>query len=88
MKIKDGFILRCVAGNNVAVAIGEQTKEFNGIIKLNESGNLLWSKLVIGADEKELVEAVLSEYEVDQETAEKDVKQFVEVLRDAGAIED
>lgn len=88
MKIKNGFISRCVAGNNVVVAVGERTKEFSGIIKLNESGTLLWDKLSLGSCEEELVEQLLNDYDVTREKAEKDVKRFIEVLRDAGAIED
>ena len=88
MKIKSGFILRTVAGNNVVVAIGEQSKNFNGVIKLNESGLVLWNKLSAGADKAELVSALLDEYDITADIAEKDVDRFVGVLRDAGAIED
>ena len=88
MKIKSGFILRTVAGNNVVVAIGEQSKNFNGVIKLNESGLVLWKKLSAGADKAELVSALLDEYDITADIAETDVDRFVGVLRDAGAIED
>ena len=88
MKIKSGFILRTVAGNNVVVAIGEQSKSFNGVIKLNESGLVLWNKLASGADKATLVSALLDEYDITAEIAENDVDKFVGVLRDAGAIED
>jgi hypothetical protein len=88
MKIKNGFISRTVAGNNVVVAVGEQSKSFNGIIKLNESGLILWNKLVAGADKPDLVSALLEEYDISAEVAEGDVDRFVGVLRDAGAIED
>ena len=88
MKIKNGFISRNVAGSNVVVATGEQSKSFNGIIKLNESGLILWNKLLEGADREQLVGAILEEYDIDRATAEKDVDKFVGVLRDAGAIED
>ena len=88
MKIKSGFILRTVAGNNVVVAIGEQSKSFNGVIKLNESGLVLWNKLSAGADKAELVSALLDEYDITADIAENDVDKFVGVLRDAGAIED
>ena len=88
MKIKNGFISRKVAGNNVVVATGEQSKHFNGIIKLNESGLILWNKLLAGADKEALVTALLDEYDISQDLAEADVDKFVEDLRDAGAIED
>ena len=88
MKIKNGFISRQVAGSNIVAATGEQSKSFNGIIKLNDSGKLLWDKLFEGADRAELVAALLGEYDIDTATAEADVDKFVGVLRDAGAIED
>ena len=88
MKIKKGFICRQVAGNNVVVATGAQSKNFNGVIKLNESGLVLWNKLTVGADKAELVDALLAEYDIDRAVAEADAEKFVGVLRDAGAIED
>ena len=88
MKIKNGFISRTGAGNNVVVATGEQSRNFNGIIKLNESGLILWNKLVAGADKAELVSALLDEYDITGDVAEKDVDKFIGELRDAGAIED
>ena len=88
MKIKKGFISRQVAGNNVVVATGELSKSFNGVIKLNESGLILWNKLVASADREQLVDVLLEEYDIDRAIAEADVDKFVGVLRDAGAIED
>ena len=88
MKIKNGFISRQVAGSNIVVATGEQSKKFNGVIKLNESGLVLWNKLASGADKAALVSALLDEYDITAEIAENDVDKFVGALRDAGAIED
>ena len=88
MKIKNGFISRQVAGNWVVVATGDQSKSFNGVIKLNDSGKLLWDKLVDGAEREQLVEILLGEYEIDRATAENDVDKFLGVLYDAGATED
>lgn len=88
MKIKNRFISRQVAGNNVVVATGAQSKLFNGVIKLNESGLILWNKLVDGADREVLVKAILDEYDIDEPTAKADVEKFLGVLNDAGAIED
>lgn len=87
MKIKNGFISRNVAGNNVVVAVGEQSRNFNGIIKLNETGMFLWKKLVSGIERDDLVDALLDEYDIDRTTAENDIDSFIEVLKNAGAIE-
>ena len=86
MKIKDGFILREVADSYIVVAVGEAVKSFNGVINLNETGALLWKTLQNGAEEKDLVEALLNEYEVEKELAETDVKLFITKLTEAGLI--
>lgn len=83
MKIKDGFILREVAGSFIVVAVGEAVKEFNGIINLNETGAVLWKTLEKGATKEQLVKALLAEYDVDEATAEKDVSAFIEKLQEA-----
>lgn len=86
MKIKEGFVLREVAGNFIVVAIGDSVKQFNGVINLNETGAFLWKALEKGATEEQLVDTLLAEYEVEKEIAEKDVQAFVEKLTQAKLI--
>lgn len=86
MKIKDGFILREVAGNYIVVAVGSAVKQFNGVISLNETGAFLWKKLEEGCEEKDLLSALLDEYEVESAVAEADVKAFLEKLNGASLL--
>ena len=86
MKIKEGFVLREVSGNFIVVAVGEGIKTFNGMIQLNETSAFLWKMLEKGAEENQLVDAMLNEYAVSREIAEKDVKEFIESLREANLI--
>ena len=86
MKIKEGLILREVAGNYIVVAVGDMVKEFNGVINLNETGAFLWKNLVDGKDEQGLVDALLGEYDVDKAIAEEDVKKFINKLTEAGLV--
>lgn len=86
MKIKDGFILREVAGNYIVVAVGSAVKQFNGVITLNETGAFLWKKLEEGCEEKDLLSALLDEYEVESAVAEADVKAFLEKLNGANLL--
>lgn len=86
MKIKEGFILREVAGSYIVVAVGDAVKSFNGVINLNESSAFLWKILEKGADEQQLISALLSEYDVSKEVAEKDVKAFISKLMEGGLI--
>lgn len=81
MKIKEGFILRTVAGETVALPTGGVTN-LDMMITLNGTGRFLWEKLAVGAEKEELVEALLGEYDVDRERAEKSVDAFVLRLKE------
>lgn len=87
MRIKEGYMLREAAGETVVVPFGEEALNFQGIISLNETGALLWKELEQGCEKKELVQALLDEYEVDAETAEKDVNEFLKLAGDARLID-
>ena len=83
MKIKDGYMLREVAGNSVVVAIGKATLDFNGLITLNSSGAFLWKMLEKGISEEKLLTAMLDEYEIDKATAKTDIAEFIDKLKGA-----
>ena len=87
MKIKNGFVLRELAGEYVVVALGEASKIFNGIIKLNDSGRSIWELLSEGCEREEAIEAMMREYDVDRATIEADFDRFVEVLKGANILE-
>ena len=87
MKIKDGFVLHCVANAWVVLPYGSATIDFNSIIKLNESGVLLWKALEKDCDSDTLVKMLLNEYEIDNKTACSDVNAFIEELIEVGCIE-
>ena len=86
MKIKEGFILREIAGSFIVVAVGEAVKSFNGVINLNPTGALLWKKLSEGGDEQSLLKALLDEYDVEEEVAKKDIELFIDRLKKANLI--
>lgn len=83
MKIKDGYILREVAGNNIVIAVGDEALNFNGIITINNAGTFLWKKLIDGATKEELLDAMLKEYDIDEKTAENDINEFINRLKQA-----
>lgn len=87
MKIKQGFILSEIAGNYHVVAVGNAVKEFKGIINLNKTGAFLFEKLIKGATEEELISALITEYEVDEQTARNDVLKFTKGLTEANLVE-
>lgn len=82
MKIKEGYVLREVAGSVVVVPAGERSKEFNGMINLNESGKVLWKRAESEFDAEALVETLLSVYDVSREQAANDVERFINILKE------
>lgn len=88
MKIRKGFVLREVAGRQVVIATGDAAKNFNGIIKLNESAVMLWKLIEKGADEETLAQKIIETYEVDEATAYNDVSMFVTKLKGAGIVDE
>ena len=80
MKIEKEFILREIAGDYIIVPVGKTALEFNGMITVNETGAFLWKKLYAGTTKEELLRALLEEYEVSEEEAEKDIEAFLEAL--------
>lgn len=85
-KLKSGFVLRKIGDQNMAVPVGPQTSHIHGMIVLSESGELLWKALVDGAEEADLVDLLIENYEVDEATALADVKDFVKGLEEQGAL--
>lgn len=85
MKLKDGFVLRQVAGEYVAITSGDEV-DLNKMITLNETGAFLWERLAEETTQEALAEALLAEYEVDRDTACKCVEDFVSKLEEYGCI--
>lgn len=86
MKIKNGFVLRQVAGQAVVLPGGDDL-DLNMMITLNDTGAFLWARMQQETDEDALVAALLGEYDVDNETARRAVAAFVEKLNANGFLE-
>ncbi len=87
MKIKDGYILDTIGDQKIAISLEQSNDKFSGMIKLNSVGAFLWEKLADGIEEEALVKAVTDQYEIDAQTAKKDVKAFLEKLDQNGILE-
>ena len=79
MKLKKGFVLRQVCGENVVVGEGLDAINFGKLLSLNETAAWLWSQAQEMGDftVEALVKRLCEEYEVDNEQAMADVKAIV-----------
>ena len=86
MKLKQGFILREVAGQTVAVATGTELN-LHGMITLNETAKTLWLALQTKTDLDGLTRALLAEYKIDEAKARADAQKFVDKLKGLNFLE-
>ena len=88
MKTKKGFVLRNVCGENIIVAEGKENIDFTKIISMNETAAYLW-KNVEGKDfdPDTLKNLLMKEYEVEETTADADVKTIAKQWIEAGIAE-
>jgi hypothetical protein len=89
MKIKKGYILRTVCGENVIVGEGLDAINFGRMLSLNETAAFLWKKAMEYGDftADSLTAALCQEYEVDRSQALNDVKETLENWIKLGVIE-
>ncbi len=82
MKLKYTFVVREIAGNPVAVAVGKDNVKFHGMVKMNHHGAFIFRLLQEGdCTEQSLVDYVTEHYAIPKEMAQPLVKAFVDQLR-------
>ena len=87
MKIDEGFVLKDIAGQHVAVPFGDKSVDFNGIISLNETAKFLWERCKEETSKEVLIDALISEYQIAQDVAENAVNVFEKQMKEAGCLE-
>ena len=89
MKVKNGFNLREVCGENIIVAEGDENIDFSNIISMNESSAYLWQEMqkLDNFTIDTLTQLLCEQYEIDEETAKKDVTTLATQWAAAGIIE-
>ena len=86
MKIMEGFCLRQVLGERIAVPTGPVAAKLSGIAAMNETGEFLFQLLQTEQTEESLLAALLAEYDVSEEIARADLKELLEVFRHYGLL--
>ncbi|MBO6028600.1 MAG: PqqD family protein [Bacteroidales bacterium] len=88
MIIKEGFVLRTICGQNVVSGEGTSQVNFSKLVSLNDTAAYLF-KAVQGREftAETLADLLLSEYEVDRETALKDAENLCAQWKEIGIAE-
>ena len=86
MKVKNGFILRKVGRQYVVAATGEASKNFNGMIRLNDEAAFAFGLLQGGTTEDALIAALVEKYGGEETEVRTDVANFLAKLKEADAL--
>lgn len=84
MRMKDGFVLREIAGDTIVIATGEAGEEFYGMVRLNTTGKQIWQGISEGMTAQEIAHRLTLEYAISEDDALKDVKDMIEHMKQAG----
>ncbi|MBO5418852.1 MAG: PqqD family protein [Bacteroidales bacterium] len=88
MKIRSGFVLREMCGENIVAGEGLEHINFNKLISLNQTAAFLWKKLE-GKEftEQEMADLLVEEYGIDMELALTDSRNLCKAWIEAGLAE-
>jgi len=88
MKIKNGFVLREMCGENIVSGEGLEHINFNKLISLNSTAAFLW-KALEGKEftAEEMAQLLIDEYNIDMELALTDSKRLMQSWLEAGIAE-
>ncbi len=88
MKIKDGFILKDVAGSKIVIATGAQRINFNGVITFNDVGAEVFNMLDGANSVEDIVSKISADYNVDSNIVKNDVEKLIEKMRKHNLIDE
>ncbi|MBE6820924.1 MAG: PqqD family protein [Ruminococcaceae bacterium] len=82
--VKQGYIVREIAGEFIAVPVDSSCG--TNIVVLNPVSRFLWDLMKTEKTFDELLDAMLSNYDVSKEEAETDLKDFLKQLTESGLL--
>ena len=87
MKARPGFVLRDVVGEKILMPTGDTIGQFNGTVLLNDIAAFVWQQLQNPVSRDDLLQAVLDEYEVEENVAAADLDNLLQTFEEYGVIE-
>ena len=72
MKKNREFIMRTIGEDTVLIPVGQSTRDFNGLITMNEPTAFIWEQIDQVDSFEALVDKITETYDVDRETARRD----------------
>ena len=82
------FEIVTIADENMAVPVGEEAVAFHGVVALSTSAAFLLNSLNEPHTTNELIDILFNEYDIDRETAEKEIKEIIPKLMELKLIKE
>lgn len=86
MRMDPNFEIVSIAGDYILVPVGERMESFNGTIVLNETSAYILEQLKTEKSIEGILHLLVEKYDVDFETARKDVDELINKMRKAGIL--
>ncbi len=77
-----------MVGEHILMPVGDNIMKFNGTVLLNTVSAFVWEKLQEPLPKEELLQAILDKFEIDEETASRDLDQLIDKFVELGILEE
>lgn len=88
MKIKDGYILKDVAGEKIVIATGEQKLNFNGVMTFNSVGADVFNMLDGTNSVEDIANKIAEDYNVSVERVKTDVENLIKKMKEHNLLDE
>ena len=85
MKLSNKFVLREIAGDSILIPIGQT--DIQGMLLLNPVSMLIYQGLQNGNEPVEILQQIITEYDVEETQAQDNLKETLAQMRELGIIE-
>ena len=87
MKLKGSFVLRQIMGETIVIPVGDSMLNINGMICLNEVGELIFRGLQAEESREQILDEILQNFDVTYEEAAADLDDFLRRFCEIGLLE-
>ncbi len=84
MKLSNKFVLREIAGDSMLIPIGQT--DIQGMMLLNPVSMLIYQGLQNGNEPEEILQQIITEYDVEETQAQNNLKETLAQMRELGII--
>ena len=86
MRLKHAFEVMELDDQIIAVPVGKNSSDIQGVFKMNETAAFILDLLKEDTTEEAIIEAIKADYDVSEELLRKDVSHCIEMFKNRGML--